>query len=313
MTHPDCAPGAVDLSVRIGDLTLHNPVLTASGTFGYGLEYEGLFDVAELGGLCTKGLSLEPRAGNPPPRICETPAGMLNAIGLANVGVEAFCADKLPALRERNATVVPNIFGTSVDEFVRLAERLEGEAGIAALELNISCPNVQHGGIAFGVDPQMAAEVTSAVRRATTRPIWVKMTPEAGDLRAVALACQGAGADALTAINTIRGMAIDVGSWRPKLFNRTGGLSGPALRPIAVRVVWELFEWVEIPIVGIGGVATAEDAVELMLAGATAVQVGTASLVDPLAAKKVLDGLERYCRDRGVAARELVGKAHDAR
>ncbi|MBW2522869.1 MAG: dihydroorotate dehydrogenase [Deltaproteobacteria bacterium] len=305
-------PHRPDLSVTIGALRLNNPVLTASGTFGYGLEYDSMFDVAELGGLCTKGLSLEPRAGNPPPRICETPAGMLNAIGLANVGVEAFCRDKLPALRERQATVVPNIFGTSVDEFVRLARRLDGEAGIAALELNISCPNVQHGGIAFGVDPQMAQEVTAAVRAATSLPIWVKMTPEAGDLRAVARGCQAAGADALTAINTIRGMAIDVATWRPKLFNRTGGLSGPALRPIAVRVVWELFEWVDIPIVGIGGVATAADAVELMLAGATAIQVGTASLVDPLAAKKVLDGLASYCAERGIAARDLVGKAHTA-
>lgn len=303
-------PPAVDLSVAIGDVTLRNPVLTASGTFGYGLEYEGLFDVGRLGGVCTKGLSLEPRAGNPPPRICETPAGMLNAIGLANVGVEAFCHDKLPELRARQVTVVPNIFGTTVDEFVRLGERLDGEPGIAALELNISCPNVQQGGIAFGVDPAMAAEVVSAVRAATKLPLWVKMTPEAGDLRGVARACAHAGADALTAINTIRGMAIDVHSWRPKLHNRTGGLSGPALRPIAVRVVWELFEAVALPIVGIGGVRTAEDAVELMLAGASAVQVGTANLIDPLAAQKVLDGLTRYCADRALAARDLVGGAH---
>lgn len=308
MSTPKPSSDAVDLTVQVGSLTLHNPVLTASGTFGYGLEYDELFDVAELGGVCTKGLSVEPRAGNPPPRICETAAGMLNAIGLANVGVEVFCAEKLPRLHERGVTVVPNIFGTTLDEFVHLAKRLDAQPGIAALELNISCPNVQHGGIAFGVDPKSAAAVTRAVRDATGLPLWVKMTPEAGDLKAVAEACQAAGANALSAINTIRGMAIDIRTWRPKLRNRTGGLSGPALKPIAVRMVWELAGWVDIPIIGMGGITTADDAVEFLLAGATAVQVGTANLVDPLAAKKVLDGLAAYCRERGVAARDLIGQ-----
>jgi dihydroorotate dehydrogenase (NAD+) catalytic subunit len=312
--HPgaDRAAAEPDLRARIGSLTLANPVLTASGTFGYGLEYEGLFDVAELGGICTKGLSLAPRDGNKPPRVCETASGMLNAIGLANVGVEAFCRDKLPRLRERGVTVVANVFATSVDDFVRLARRLDGEQGISALELNVSCPNVDHGGLAFGVDPAAAAAVTAAVRSATRLPLWVKMTPEAGDLKAVGLACQHAGADALSAINTIRGLAIDVQTWRPKLGNRTGGLSGPALKPIALRMVWELAHAVAIPIVGIGGISTAEDAVEFLLAGASAIQVGTASLCDPLAAKKVLDGLRDYCARRGIAARDLVGQMRDA-
>ena len=298
----------VDLSVQVGPTTLKNPVLTASGTFGYALEYDDFFDVAELGGICTKGLSLTPRAGNAPDRIAETAAGMLNAIGLANVGVEAFCVEKLPKLRARGVTVIANIFATTIPEFVTLAERLDREEGIAAVELNVSCPNVDKGGIQFGVDPVAAAGVTAAVREATKLPVWVKMSPEAGDLRGVGLACQEAGADALTAINTIRGLSIDVRTWRPRIANRTGGLSGPALKPIALRMVWELSRAVKIPVIGIGGIASAEDAVEFMLAGATAVQVGTASFADPLAAKKTLDGLAAYCAERGIAARDLIGK-----
>lgn len=296
-----------DLSVNVGDLRLRNPVLTASGTFGYGLEYDAYFDVAELGGICSKGLSLAPRHGNRPARICETAAGMLNAIGLANVGVEAFCTDKLPKLRERGVTVIPNIFATSIDDFATLARRLDGEPGIAALELNVSCPNVAHGGIEFGRDPKACAAVTSAVRAVTKLPIWVKMSPEAGDLAAIGRACQDAGADALTAINTIRGLAVDINSRRGKIANRTGGLSGPALKPIALRIVWELSQAVEIPIIGIGGIASWQDAVEFMLAGATAIQVGTASFADPLAAKKVLDGLAAYCETQQTPARDLIG------
>jgi len=299
---------SVDLSVAVGDLTLQNPVLTASGTFGYGLEYDDFFDVALLGGICTKGLSLEPRAGNAPDRICETAAGMLNAIGLANVGVEAFCRDKLPTLRARGVTVVANIFATTAEDFVRLARRLDGEPGVAVVELNISCPNVDKGGLLFGCDALAAARVTAAVRAVTRLPLWVKMSPEAGDLKGVGLACQEAGADALTAINTIRGLAIDSGTWKTKLANRTGGLSGPALKPLALRMVWELARAVKIPVIGIGGIATAEDAVEFLLAGATAVQVGTASFADPTASKQVLDGLAAYCAARGVAARDLIGK-----
>jgi dihydroorotate dehydrogenase (NAD+) catalytic subunit len=298
----------VDLSVTVGGLTLKNPVLTASGTFGYGLEYDDFFDVAELGGICTKGLSLEPRAGNPPDRICETAAGMLNAIGLANVGVEAFCRDKLPALRRRGITVVANVFATTVPDFVRLARRLDGEEGVAAIELNVSCPNVDKGGLEFGCDPAAAARVTEAVRAATRLPVWVKMSPEAGDLKGVGLACERAGADALTAINTIRGLSIDARTGKARLANRTGGLSGPALKPLALRMVWDLWRTVKIPVIGIGGIATPEDAVEFLLAGATAIQVGTASFADPTASKKILDGLAAICAERGIAARDLIGK-----
>ncbi|MBE7479111.1 MAG: dihydroorotate dehydrogenase [Polyangiaceae bacterium] len=297
------------LAVKIGSLALKNPVLTASGTFGYGLEYDDFFDVAELGGICTKGLSLEPRAGNPPERICETPASMLNAIGLANVGVEAFCRDKLPTLRERGVTVVANIFASSTEDFVAIAERLDREAGVHALELNVSCPNVSHGGIEFGKDPRLAAQVTAAVRKASKLPLWVKMSPEAGDIVAVAKACEDSGADAITAINTIRGMTIDVDAERQRLANRTGGFSGPALRPIALRIVWDLAGAVSIPIIGIGGISTWRDAVEFLLAGASAIQVGTASFADPCAAKKVLDGITAHCEARGTTVAELVGRA----
>jgi len=297
------------LTVKIGSLTLNNPVLTASGCFGYGLEYDDFFDVSTLGGICTKGLSREPRLGNPPERICETAAGMLNAIGLANVGVEAFCTDKLPRLRARRVTVVANIFASTIEDFVAIAERLEAETGVAAIELNVSCPNVKEGGIEFGKDPRMCARVTEAVRRATRLPLWVKMSPEAGDISAVGRACEDAGADALTAINTIRGMSIDTDAQRLRLANATGGLSGPALRPVALRIVWELAGAVNIPIIGIGGIATARDAIEFLLAGATAVQVGTANFADPSAARKVADGIEAYCARRGVSVAELIGQA----
>ena len=296
-------------AVRIGSLELKNPVLTASGCFGYGLEFDDFFDVATLGGICTKGLSLKPRDGNAPHRICETPAGMLNAIGLANVGVEAFCRDKLPTLRRRGVTVVANIFATSVEDFVALAERLDAETGIAAVELNISCPNVTHGGIEFGRDAKMAAQVTAAVRAATKIPVWVKMSPEAGDLVGVARACEDAGADAITAINTIRGMVIDVASMRPKLANATGGLSGPALRPIAVRMVWELAGALKIPVVGIGGITDTRDALEFLLAGASAVQVGTASFRDPSSARTIMLGIREFCEQHGCDVTELIGKA----
>lgn len=296
-------------SVRIGSLELKNPVLTASGCFGYGLEFDDFFDVATLGGICTKGLSLKPRDGNAPHRICETPAGMLNAIGLANIGVEAFCRDKLPTLRRRGVTVVANIFASSVEDFVALAERLDSETGIAAVELNISCPNVTHGGIEFGRDAKMAAQVTAAVRAATKIPVWVKMSPEAGDLVGVARACEDAGADAITAINTIRGMVIDVGTMRPKLANATGGLSGPALRPIAVRMVWELAGALKIPVVGIGGITDTRDALEFLLAGASAVQVGTASFRDPSSAHTIMLGIRDFCEERGCDVTDLIGKA----
>jgi dihydroorotate dehydrogenase (NAD+) catalytic subunit len=304
----------VSESVRIGSLELKNAVLTASGTFGYGLEYDDFFDVAELGGICTKGLSLQPRTGNPPERICETPAGMLNAIGLANVGVEYFCKEKLPVLRARGVTVVANIFASSVEDFVAIARRLDSEPGVHAIELNVSCPNVKEGGIEFGKDAVLSARVTEAVKNATHLPIWVKMSPEAGDLVGVARACESAGADALTAINTIRGMVIDPETMSVRLANRTGGLSGPALRPVALRIVWDLVGAVKIPVIGIGGIATAADAVQFLLAGATAVQVGTASFADPCAAQKVAQGIRQYCERKGLASvRELIGRAREGR
>lgn len=297
------------LAVKVGSLELKNPVLTASGTFGYGLEYDDFFDVASLGGICTKGLSREPRAGNAPERICETPASMLNAIGLANVGVEAFCRDKLPVLRARGVTVVANIFASTTEDFVFIAERLGAEPGVHALELNVSCPNVSHGGIEFGKDPRLAAQVTSAVRKAVALPVWVKMSPEAGDIVAVAKACEDAGADAITAINTIRGMTIDVDAERQRLANRTGGFSGPALRPVALRIVWDLVGAVSIPVIGIGGISTWRDAVEFLLAGATAIQVGTANFADPCASKKVLEGIAAHCERRQTSVSELIGRA----
>ncbi|MBN2192786.1 MAG: dihydroorotate dehydrogenase [Polyangiaceae bacterium] len=296
-------------AVRVGSLTLKNPVLTASGTFGYGLEFAPFFDIEDLGGICTKGLSLAPRPGNPPPRICETPAGMLNAIGLANVGVEAFCTEKLPLLRERGVTVIANIFASSIDDFVTLANRLDREPGIHAIELNVSCPNVKTGGIEFGRDPHLSGEVTAAVRAATRLPLWVKMSPEAADLAAVARACQDAGADALTAINTIRGMAIDPERMCVRLANRTGGLSGPAIRPIALRIVWDLVGLVDIPVIAIGGIATAADALQFLLAGAHAVQVGTASFSDPVAPLTVAQGIRAFCEHRGLSIDDLIGRA----
>jgi len=296
-----------DQSVTVGSLALKNPVLTASGTFGYGLEYDDFFDIATLGGICTKGLSLLPRQGNAPNRICETASGMLNAIGLANIGVEAFCRDKLPKLRDRGVTVVANVFGTTIDEFVQLARRLDREPGVAALELNVSCPNVDKGGLAFGCDASMCASVTSAVRAATKLPVWVKMSPEAGDVVGVARACEQAGADAITAINTIRGAAIDIETHLPRLHHRTGGLSGPAIKPIALRIVWDLARALKIPVVGIGGIATAADAIEFILAGASAIQVGTANFADPSAAEKVKDGIRAYCEKRSVGVGQLVG------
>jgi dihydroorotate dehydrogenase (NAD+) catalytic subunit len=297
------------LAVRIGSLELKNPILTASGCFGYGLEYDDFYDVAELGGICTKGLSLHPRPGNPPERICETPAGMLNAIGLANVGVEAFCRDKLPVLCQRGVTVCANIFASSVADFVAIAERLNRETGVHAIELNVSCPNVTHGGIEFGKDARLCAEVTRAVKATTSLPVWVKMSPEAGDIVGVAKACEDAGADAITAINTIRGMSLDIEQRKLRLANRTGGFSGPALRPIALRIVWEIAGAVSIPVIAIGGISTTRDAVEFLLAGASAVQVGTANFADPCAAKRILDGLSVYLERERTDVRSLIGAA----
>ncbi|MFZ5585875.1 MAG: dihydroorotate dehydrogenase [Thermodesulfobacteriota bacterium] len=299
------------MAVTVGaerPVRLKNPVLAASGTFGYGLEYAAQLDLDALGGLVTKGVSLGPRAGNPPTRICETAAGMLNAIGLANVGLEVFLRDKLPALRAYDTAVVVNLYGESVEEFAALAAALDAAGGVAALELNVSCPNVKAGGMAFGCAPGPVAEITAAVRAATRLPVWVKLTPNVADPAAIARAAAGAGADAVCLINTLLGMAIDARARRPRLANVYGGLSGPAIKPVALRMVHQVSRAVEIPVVGLGGIVSGEDAAEFLLAGASAVQVGTASFLDPAACVRVAGELRAFCAREGVAAAaELVG------
>lgn len=289
-----------DLSVDIGSLRLANPVLTASGTFGYGREFADFMDPAALGAVVVKGISLNPRQGNPPPRLVETPCGMLNAIGLENVGLDLFLREKLPWLRKIKATVVVNILGNSIEEYGELAARLSGAEGVDALEVNISCPNVKEGGVAFGTDPMMAAAVTRAVRRAAVIPVIVKLSPNVGDIQAMARAVEDEGADAVSLINTLLGMAVDLQTRRPRLANVVGGLSGPAIKPVALRMVWQVACAVTIPVIGIGGIMNSEDALEFIVAGAHAVQVGTASFVNPGAAKEILDGIRVYLEDNHI-------------
>jgi len=283
-----------DLRVEIGRLSLQNPVMTASGTFGYGREFKDLVDLNRLGAIVVKGLSLAPSRGNPPPRIAETPCGMLNAIGLENVGIEAFKRDKLPFLRQLRVPVLANIYGTTIEAYAELAAQLDGLSEVAGIEVNISCPNVKAGGVAFGVQPDMAARVVAAVRAKTAKPVVVKLSPNVTDVTEIARSAEGAGADALSLINTITGMAIDIHTRRPKLANITGGLSGPAIRPVAVRMVWQVARAVKIPVIGIGGIMTAEDALEFLIVGAVAVQVGTANFVNPAATMEILAGIEAY-------------------
>ena len=297
-----------DLAVDVGRLRLRNPVLTASGTFGYGLEFRPYLDLNALGGLVTKGLSPKPRRGATPPRIVETPSGMLNAIGLQNVGVDAFLAEKLPELRRYDTAVVANVFGETVAEYVEVCEKLDAAPGVAAVELNVSYPNVECGGMVFGQDPAALAEVTRACRRATRLPLWVKLSPNVTDIREFAKAAEGEGADALSLVNTFVGMAVDVERRRPVLGNGSGGLSVPAIRPLAVWMTSQVYRAVKVPIVGMGGILTARDALEFLLAGATAVQVGTANFIRPDAAVEVVRGLEAYLARHGIGSvRELVG------
>ena len=288
------------LAVELGPLKLKNPVITASGTFGYGEEYSKYIDLNRLGGITVKGLSLKPKEGNPPPRVCETPSGMLNAIGLQNVGVDYFIEHKLPFLRKFDIKVIANIFGNTVEEYAAVAARLDRADGVHAVEVNISCPNVKKGGMAFGTDLDSTYEVIKAVRGATRLPVIAKLSPNVTDVAAFADRAAHAGADALSLINTLLGMAIDIRTRRPRLANVTGGLSGPAIRPVAVRIVWQVRRAVGLPIIGMGGIMTAEDAVEFMLAGATAVAVGTANFVNPTAAVDVLEGIERYLVERDI-------------
>ena len=299
----------MDLSVRIGTLTLKNPLIAASGCFGYGTEYADLVDLSSLGGVAVKGLFLAEREGHPPPRIVETPAGMLNAIGLQGIGVHRFIAEKMPELRARGAVVIVNICGTTLNEYVELATILSDVEGVAALELNISCPNIKEGGITFGCSLHGTADVVGAVRAATRLPVIPKLTPNVTDISAIAKAAEDAGADAVSLVNTFLAMAIDVETRRPRLSNIVGGLSGPAIRPIAVRMVWECFQNIRIPIIGMGGIAEAADAIEFMLAGSTAVQIGTANFSDPFVWNKVLDGVDDYMRRHEIARiTDLIGQ-----
>lgn len=297
-----------DLSIQIGALTLRNPVIIASGVFGYGEEYRELIDLSRIGAVITKGISLKPSPGNPGPRIVETPSGMLNAIGLHNIGFEAFVRDKLPLLRKVGTPVIVNFYGSTIEEYAEMAARLSECGGVHALEANISCPNIRKGGIAFGTDPVMAAEVTSAVRGATSLPLIVKLTPNVTSIASIAKSVEDAGADALSLINTITGMVIDVETKTPVLGNVTGGLSGPAIRPIALRMVWETARVVSKPIIGIGGILTAQDALQFFIAGASAIQVGTGIFVNPKAPEEIVDGVSRYLqRHRYSKITDIIG------
>jgi dihydroorotate dehydrogenase (NAD+) catalytic subunit len=298
----------MDLSVRIGSLTLANPIIAASGCFGYGVEYADVVDLASLGALVTKGLFLAEREGHPAPRIVETPSGMLNAIGLQGIGVHRFIDEKLPELRARRATVIVNVCGTTLDEYAEVSKILSDAEGVAAIELNISCPNIKEGGIQFGCSLSGTFDVVNRVRKVTRLPIIPKLTPNVTDVASFARASEDAGADAVSLVNTFLAMVIDVETRRPKISNVVGGLSGPAIRPIAVRMVHECRQLVKIPIVGMGGIANASDALEFMIAGATAVQVGTANFVDPLIWSKLIDGLVSYGNRHAVARiSDLVG------
>jgi dihydroorotate dehydrogenase (NAD+) catalytic subunit len=297
-----------NLSVEIAGLKLRNPVMTASGTFGYGEEYAEFVDLNRLGAVVVKGLSIVPKPGNPAPRIVETPSGMLNAIGLQNIGVPAFIKEKLPFLRQFNTPIIVNFFGDSVDEFVRAAGELSNADGVHGLEMNISCPNKQSGWCIFGTDPRIMSEVVSAVRKRTNLPLIVKLSPNVTDIGAMAKVAEDNGADAVSLINTITGMAIDIRRRRPVLANATGGLSGPAVKPVAVRMVWEVSKAVKIPIIGLGGIMNANDALEFLIAGAKAIAVGTANFVNPRVTIQIIEGLERFLDEEGISdINDLLG------
>lgn len=299
---------APNLQVEIAGITFKNPIMPASGTFGYGEEYAPYLDLNGLGAIVTKGLSLRPKAGNNTPRVCETIGGMLNAIGLQNVGIDQFIQHKLPFLEQFDTPVIVNFFGNTQEEYGEVAARLDSLPGVAGLEMNISCPNVKHGGIVFGTDPKAAFAAVAAVRKRTTKPLIVKLTPNVTDIQQTAMAAQDAGADALSLINTLTGMAVDVKTRRPRLANTIGGLSGPAIRPIAVRLVHQVVQAVKIPVIGIGGISRAMDALEFLIVGARAVQVGTANFVDPNAMATIIEELDLFCREQGISdINDLIG------
>ena len=291
---------SISMSVKIGTLKLKNPVMTASGTFGYGGEYADYVDLNKLGAIVVKGLSLKPRAGNPPPRIMETPSGMLNAVGLQNIGVDTFIEEKLPILRKYDTNVIANIYGETYDEYKKVAQKLTSAKGVHALEVNISCPNVRKGGLSFGADPKSAAAVTRKVKEVTGLPVIVKLTPNVTDITAIAAAVEKAGADAISLINTLTGMSVDIFTRRPHLKNVTGGLSGPAIKPVALRMVWQVLQKISIPVIGIGGIMNAEDALEFLILGTKAVQIGTANFINPQATIEIIAGIERYMELNGI-------------
>lgn len=289
-----------DLTVDVGGVILKNPVMTASGTFGYGLEFNDYVDLNSVGGIVVKGLSIEPSKGNPPPRIVETACGMLNAIGLENIGIRAFIKDKIPALEKFDTAIFINVYGKTENDYARVAEIADGVPAIAGMEINISCPNVTLGGLAFGVDPCSAAGVVKAVREKTNKPLMVKLTPNVTDITVVARSVEDAGADSLSLINTITGMAIDVHSRKPRLANVVGGLSGPAIKPVALRMVWQVARAVKIPVVGIGGIMNTEDALEFIIAGASAIQTGTANFVNPGVCGEIVKGIETFMIENNI-------------
>ncbi len=288
------------MTVQIGRLQLKNPVMTASGTFGYGEEYADYVDLNLLGAIVVKGLSLLPRPGNPPPRIMETAGGMLNAIGLQNIGVDTFIEEKLPYLRQHDVAVIANIYGESYTEYQKVAKKLSAAKGVHALEVNISCPNVQKGGLAFGTDPKVAARVTRKVKQETDLPVIIKLTPNVTDIAAIAAAVEEAGADAVSLINTLTGMSVNLKDSTPHLKNITGGLSGPAIKPVALRMVWQVVKRVSIPVIGIGGIMNAGDALEFLMVGAKAVQVGTANFINPRATTQILAGMQDYLQNNNI-------------
>jgi dihydroorotate dehydrogenase (NAD+) catalytic subunit len=308
MTNRKGLDGKGKLAVAIGTLKLKNPVMTASGTFGYGEEYAPYVDLNRLGAIIVKGLSLKPRSGNPGPRIMETPAGMLNAIGLQNIGVKSFIRNKLPYLRQFDTAIIANVYGETIEEYLRVSEILTAAGGVHALEINVSCPNVKRGGVAFGTDPDMVAEVTNGVKDVTDLPVIVKLSPNVTDICVMAKAAEAAGADAVSLINTITGMSVDVEKRIPHLKNITGGLSGPAIKPVALRMVWQVAGRVRIPVIGVGGIMSPRDALEFFIAGARAIQVGTANFVEPRATMRIIDGIGAYMeRHRILDMDNLVG------
>ena len=298
----------VNLAVDIGALKIKNPVMTASGTFGYGEEYADYVDLNRLGAIVVKGLSLKPRLGNPPPRIMETAGGMLNAVGLQNIGVDVFIEEKLPFLQKHDVAVIANIYGESYLEYQKVARKLSSVKGVHALEVNVSCPNVKKGGLSFGADPKAAAEVTRRVKGETNLPVIVKLTPNVTDIAAIAQAVEKAGADAVSLINTLAGMSVDLKTRMSHLKNITGGLSGPAIKPVALRMVWQVVKRVSIPVIGIGGIMNAEDALEFLILGAKAVQIGTANFINPRATLNIIDGIQNYLIDNKIEdINEIIG------